>query len=295
MNDHDLLDRMTESTAWTQTETIDPAHDISRGQARLRRRRAGVFSAAIASAGVAVLALGPIAGQWMTGPDRASIGPAAGTSSTPTTPASGSVAAHCAAERGSSVLDGRVLPGQDDFPSLDATRLMRVFGKHADPSSRYITSQPYNVQVWCIAGYSGRVKGPSMEVGAHWREGTAEDRIKVQVSPPGDYNDPQLGRAYSHPHLSACKNPPWPAFTPYSCTTRTIGGKRVVVGVSTLGGYYSYLVGYVRPDGQLVTVRVESGKHTDPGTPQPENPIRKPAVSIEQLVAAATDPGMTLR
>jgi hypothetical protein len=265
MTTKNLVDLMAESTRWTQSEPVHPAADIARGRARLRRHRIGIGGVAAAGVSVAVLATGTAIG----GSGSESLPAAAPTTSTTAT-------ADCA--------------GRDW--EADAQRLMKAFGGHADPAGRYLSPPPHGFNNGCAIG---TVPGPWLDVSGRWRQDGAVDRVRVQVHPPGDYADPQLGEAYLHPHKQPCKLPPWPAFTPYSCSERTVDGKRVVVGVSTARGYRSYLVGYVRPDGQLVTVRVESGVHGDPQTEQPENPVRTPDVTVEQLVAAATDPAMTLR
>jgi hypothetical protein len=276
----DLLDRMTESTAWTRTGVIDPAEDVRRGRTRLRRRRAGIAAAAVSAVTVTVVSV-----NTLTALETPPTDPPVATTGTPAV----SVRPHCVGE------NPYEEKGSPDAWADDAERLLTAFARHADPRGEHLQTREPNVRGGCTGGYNRQVKGPWVDVRAAWRQDGDVDTVRIEIHPPGNYDDPQAGPSFAHPHLGACRKPPWPALTPYSCGWRIEDGRRVLVGTSDVRGYKSYLAGHVRPDGQFVLVRVESGAHSDPGTEQPKNPVRNPDVTVEGLVAAVTDPAMTLR
>jgi hypothetical protein len=102
-----------------------------------------------------------------------------------------------------------------------------------------------------------------------------------------------------------CGPQPSPGFMPFTCNWKTTSdGKRILVGTASiddqLGGtaykdIRSLFARYVTPEGLTVSVEVFGTGSNSIEEPIKSPPVLRPDVTIDQLIAAVTDPAMTLK
>lgn len=258
MTDHDLLERMTETAGWAATAPVDPAADLARGRRRLRHRRLGLA----ATAGFAVAAT--VTGVSVLADPPAQQLPVA----TPPPPAA--------------------RPDTTEA-RLATDRLANWFAGRVDPGRRYVKGTD---------GAAYGIESRARSVTLRWQQGAGHGQVAVSVTPPGRYDT-----AGSPVSSSKCLvfNRAAAAGPPYSCRWTTKDGRRVLIGTSDLNGVTSYFASYVRADGYLALASIEGDRRwafVQSVRPGGERvvfpPVRDLAVTLNDVVAAVTDPALPL-
>lgn len=137
-----IEDELNRLAAGVEVPLVDPADDLGRGRARLRRRRAGVGGAAVASLAVAAV-IGGVALAGGGAGDRADEEPGYAGQSVGTSELSGSEAVEQVRERHAEE------PAAVDPPdSIDAAlpSYRDVVAEHLDPSGEHLQKRPDNEQ-----------------------------------------------------------------------------------------------------------------------------------------------------
>ncbi|WP_328991711.1 hypothetical protein OG394_35950 [Kribbella sp. NBC_01245] len=256
MNEQDLQDRMAGSTAWTELTSLDAAGDIQRGRSRLRRRRLGVGLTAMSAVAMAAIGVNTIVGQ---------LGDDAGAAGSPLTSGATATPEELSAAHGAAVRE------------------------HVDPQHKYSSTRlgasenDPNVAGKPLVGIT--TLGP-------WKQGGGTGSLQIEVTKTKGLN------VYCAPEAKA------PSILKFGCTWKTLSdGTKVQVGETTEDTVYngvsyknvqSRVAYYVRPDGQTVTVAVFATGSNAAGEKLTRPPLTKPDVTEAQLIAAATDPAMTL-
>ncbi|GAB3810478.1 hypothetical protein [Kribbella italica] len=298
MNEHDLQERMTRTTAWTDSLPADPAADLARGRRRLRRRRAAVGAGSAFA--VALVATGGSLASTHFGGTTDPAGSAqverslpggsvslradgsyviqqtpGGPSSTCTpTPAT------APATRG----PGKVGPILPDSNQID------VLASYADPDRRHLVGHSV-VEIVPGQGLCGGLGDGSAGERSDWSEAGGLGWAEVTVIPKDRHEPPNDG-GIPHPRADACGLMDDRSTFTKCWVTTTPKGEQVRVGTR---GKQAYWAGYVRPDGQLAIATVEGdGRRADPGTLGPDptkvTPVEEPSITLAQLVATVTDP-----
>ncbi len=267
MTEQDLRERMELSVAaYLNDAVIDPDADLARGRRRLVRRRAAVGLAGVATAVVVAIGAGAFAMP------SAVNGPA----SSPTP-----------------------LPGVTQPPDSERDRVgAQVLGaalKYLDAKHLRTTGEPQGI------GHTGFDKKKRSVIGSlgvddNWTEGKGTGRVWITVAQPD----------HAEPVSTLCGPKRTEGFMPYACSAGVApDGRPVVTGIAAMDvkasdglmhpGVHGYFVRYIRPDGQVVDVGVDGVNltFTERGLPQP--PVTIPEVRMQQLIAAASDPAMTLK
>jgi hypothetical protein len=267
MSEQDLRQRMQFSVdAYLDDAVIDPAADLLRGRRRLVRRRATIGVIATAAAVVAAIGFGAVT---IPSADNAPV-------STPTFPPP--VAQPPDAER------DRV-----------AGQLQNALLRHVAADLRVTTG------LWGIGagGFDKQKRSvmASVDVTANWEVGDGHGVAWAMVSQPG-YEWEKDQRCGSRPLEEGAM--------PYRCSTgKAPDGRPIVLGVATITmtdfngvehrGVRGYFVRYTRTDGQIVDVGVDGADLNSFYKEKLYPPVKNPQVTFAQLIAAATDPEMTLK
>lgn len=259
MNEQDLQDRMAGSAAWTELTSLDAAGDIQRGRSRLRRRRLGVGLTAMSAVAVAAVGVNATVGQ---------LGNDVGAAGSPIS----------LAEQGAA----------PTLKELSAAHGAAV-REHVDPQHKYSSTQLGHGE------YDANVPGKPLvgiaTVGT-WKQGGGTGQLQIEVAKKKGLN------LYCAPENKA------PSILKFGCTWKTLpDGKKVQVGETTQNVVHngvsykkiqSRFAYYVRPDGQTVTVAVFATQSNATGEKLARPPVTNPDVTEAQLIAAATDPALSL-
>lgn len=159
-------------------------------------------------------------------------------------------------------------------PERAALLVASWFSEHLDPQRKYITATDSD----------GGNERNGLQATMIWRQGTGYGRVSMSLTPAGHY-DKSAGTATSTRCQVFGRKPA--DGPPYSCRPTTKDGRRVLTGTADVRGVRSYFASYVRPDGYLVLVAVEGDRH-EAGYP----PVRDLAVTLDDVVAAVTDPAL---
>ncbi|NEA33160.1 hypothetical protein [Streptomyces sp. SID13031] len=258
MNEQDLRERMELSVESDLGEPpIDPTADIRRGRTRLRRNRIATGFAAVTSvAAVAALGLQLVPASSA---DGQSAPPAAQPTTTHPTASSG----HVTTTQRLADLTGAL---------LDST-----VHRHVDPGRKYTRATTSGVSSTSVIDSSNKLT--QVGIIQQWRQSGEVGQLHVSVT-----NGKQAQSKDEWCGVKSVVTGPLKK----TCTTRTAPNGRPIVTATFVptangrpvgpdGGLY---VRYVRPDGQVVIVSVTR--------------LTKPAVTLQELIAAAIDPGMSL-
>ncbi|ADB34417.1 hypothetical protein Kfla_5404 [Kribbella flavida DSM 17836] len=280
MNEHDLHERMRDSTAWTDHLGTEPAADLLRGRKRLRRRRTTIGASAMSA--IAVVAAGAtIAAGQLPG---AADGQVAG-DPTPgvfgvlrLTPGGPTITCPLSAAPPGGLPAGTAEPNH-----------LRILVSHVDPARTHLKGRS--------AGILRRPgDGPCEPRGvaaawSEWHEAGGTGFAAVAVRAKGDYG-PVEANEIPEPRADVCG-----LYTDRSTFTdcrviTTAAGQKVRVGTR---GKQAYWASYVRPDGAMAYATVEGdNRRADPG-PAPADepdPVLAPSVTLEALIATVTDPAL---
>jgi hypothetical protein len=268
MSEQDLRTRMQLSVdAYLDDAAIDPAADLARGRRRLVRRRTAAGLVATAAAVVAAIGVGTLA-----------------------------IPAVVNAPSGPTPLPLVSRPSDAERDRV-AGQLLDSLLKHVDPKQSFTTGESQGIG-WGGFDKKKRSVLDGLDVEDLWAEdGVGRGVAWVSVSQPET----------AQKLADLCGPKRLDGVMPYRCSVgKTPEGRPVVTGVATMTltnttdgveypGVRGYFVRYTRPDGQIVEVRVDGAdlntKFEDKFFP----PVTNPKVTIAQLVAAATDPAMTLK
>lgn len=260
MNDQDLRDRLQHTVATDLGEPpIDPAADIRRGRTRLRRNRVATGFATVTSV-AAVAAVAALGMQLVpaSSADQQSAPPAAQPTTTlPATP--------------------RHVTHAQRLADLTAAMLDQTVHQHIDVSRRYTKKITGGVSSTSVIDSADRLK--AVGITQQWRQNGEVGQLQARVTDGKNAESKDAWCGSGSVVTGPLKK---------VCTTRTAPNGRPIVTATFVprangrpvgrdGGLY---VRYVRPDGQVVIVSVTQ--------------LTKPAVTLQQLIAAATDPWMSL-
>lgn len=178
-----------------------------------------------------------------------------------------------------------------------AGQLLGTLLKHVDPKQSFTTGEPQGIG-WGDRDKKKRSVLDGLDVQDLWAEnGVGRGVAWVSVSQPETAQ--KLGALCGPSRLAGTM--------PYRCTVgRTPAGRSVVTGVATMTltnttngveypGVRGYFVRYTRPDGQIVDIQVDGVDLNTTFEDKVWPPVTNPKVTIAQLIAAATDPAMTLK
>lgn len=267
MSEQDLRERMELSVAaYLNDAVIDPGADLARGRRRLVRRRAAIGLAGIAAAVVVAIGAGSFAMP------SAVNAPA----STPTP------------------MPVVAQPPDSERDRVGAQVLSAAL-KYLDAKHLRTTGEPQGI------GHTGFDKKKRSVIGSlgvddNWTGGKGTGQVWINVAQPD----------HAQPASTICGPKRSQGFMPYRCSAGVApDGRPIVTGEATMDVKASdgivhravrgYFVRYIRQDGQVVDVGVDGVNltFTERGLPQP--PVTNPQVTMQQLIAAATDPAMTLK
>ncbi|WP_328998153.1 hypothetical protein OHA18_27310 [Kribbella sp. NBC_00709] len=285
MNEQDLRDRMRDTISADLDRFVDPEPDLARGRRRLRRQRA--FSGIAAAAAIAAVAAAGV--QYL--PNSA-----------------GQDAAPPAAQEQTDPVAVR---------AKSASLLTAVLRKHIDTKGAYTVGKPQQV----IVGTANSSKPGGigeLTVTQNWTQGGGVGLLWVSVAHKEDALDltkwcgPRFtenllrfscyeliapnGRSIiggSAQPVKSSKGKGYPVAGSQKPPKNPTYRERLLrlLWLNTDGGKF---VRYERPDGQVVIVamlRVKSLKRVADGLPKG---VALPDVTQEELIAAATDPAMSL-
>jgi hypothetical protein len=261
MNEQDLRDRLELTVATDLGEQpFDLTADLRRGRSRLRRNRIATGFAVVTSV-AAVAALGL---QFVPASSTDRQGPASDAQPTVAPPPA---------------------PGEDtraqrtvSLASATMKKLDRVAHRHIDPNRKYTKQTISENFSPTVFDSSNKLFG--VGIGKRWQQNGDLGQLQVDVS----------AGTHSVSEGAWCRDggmPEMPDSANLTCTTKTApNGRRIVTAKAApmvspaVGWNGALMVRYVRPDGQVVTVSVAG--------------VIKPSVTLQQLIAAAIDPEMSL-
>ncbi|MFI5710461.1 hypothetical protein [Kribbella sp. NPDC051620] len=269
MSEQDLRRRMQLSVdTYLDDAVIDAAADLARGRRRLVRRRATAGLVATAAAVAAAIGVGALAIPAVVN------APSSGPTPLPL-----------------------VARPPDSERDRVATQLLDTLLKHVDAKQSFTTGEPQGIG-WGGFDKKKRSLLDGLDVQDLWAEnGVGRGVAWASVSQPGA--GPTQEERCGPKRLEGSM--------PYRCSAgRTPTGRPVVTGVATMTlsnttdgveypGVRGYFVRYTRSDGQIVEVGVDGADLNTNVEGKLYPPVTSPKVTIEQLIAAATDPAMTLK
>jgi hypothetical protein len=264
MREQELRDRMSNSVdAYLTGAVVDPAADVIRGRKHLVRRRA-------------VAGLGAVAAVVLLGLGVQTLVVSAPPSYQPITQST----------------DYRT-PADREAEKTSA-RWITTVDRHVDPGRSFTSGKPTS---WGIGTLDkrGRTLVGDLMTSDSWKEGAGIGQVWVSVSRP----------EYAQPKSELCGPKRSNGFMPYVCSDAVApDGRPIVTGVALMtvksfdGAEHrdvpGYFVRYVRPDGQIVMVGVDGVDMVYRYDNLPNPPVPRPQVTMAQLIAAATDPALSL-
>jgi hypothetical protein len=170
-------------------------------------------------------------------------------------------------------IPGPPIPTRPERASL---QLASWFSERLDPQRRFITATDGD----------GGDKRSGLRATMIWRQGAGYGRVALSLTPPGHYDTGTESTTSKRCQVFGRKLADGP---PYSCRPTTKDGRQVLTGTADVRGVRSHFASYLRPDGYLVLAAVE-GDRREAGYP----PVRDLAVSLDDVVAAVTDPAVPL-
>jgi hypothetical protein len=272
MNDNDLLDRMTRSTAWTEESGTDSSADLARGRARLRRRRVGSGVAVVLTAAVAVTGI-TLGTSQLDGQAEAPV-----TSTSP---------------------DPTIIIGMPDGRTCTVTYVPAPTAYYFDVLASHLDAGRTRLKPDQIPQQRAVSSCPEPEkphgggFTATWEEAGGIGVVYFGLAEKGAYG-PVPANAMPGLRADQCLQPSMGTrFTSCRLIT-TDDGKQVRVGTT---GSQAFWASYVRPDGALAVAMVDgNGRNIAPSAdPADTKPIvAAPSVTLDALIAAVTDPAFQL-